>query len=485
MFLPPGVWGAALQLAEHKWRELTTPAFVLISDLDPEEMQEVAQQLEQFHALFAGLSRAQGWERFRPEIHLFESAADFKRFTRNQDWSGYFREEPDRRIIALRRSGKRQVPSTTGILYHEYAHHMHQFGVFAPPVWLDEGLAELFSTVEVKPRAVRVGSPAWRATNLRDLSSLSLPELLAVSHDSPHYNEANRSGVFYTKSWLLTHYLFLGTGRPDPRFARFLQEVYGGADPATALTNSFALNLPSLEREITRYAAGQRFAWFEVEPQAGPEQRVSFPIRELTVQEKLLLLGRLAVSADPDAADKFFNRALTLNPGSAMAHAGGGMAAAARRDFNEADRRFGMAMSIDPMNARILLLRAATLEQRGDRDQQESLILEYLNSAIEVDPGNLQAHQRRALSCVRTGRQLKLGIESAQTVLAVAPNEGALEIALAFMRFRLGNVLTLSPRIRAIAAANHDHTAAGRALIQNARELVRLERALQESTAVE
>ena len=40
---------------------------------------------------------------------------------------------------------------------------------------------------------------------------IPLPELMAVRHDSPLYNEGDRRSIFYAESWALLHYLLMGS----------------------------------------------------------------------------------------------------------------------------------------------------------------------------------------------------------------------------------------------------------------------------------
>ena len=75
-------------------------------------------------------------------------------------------------------------------------------------------MSEIYSTFEPVGTQAQIGKPI--EAHLRVLAReqfMPLHELFSVDVDSPQYNEANRQGVFYAESWLLTHYLVSG-GNP-------------------------------------------------------------------------------------------------------------------------------------------------------------------------------------------------------------------------------------------------------------------------------
>ncbi len=78
------------------------------------------------------------------------------------------------------------------------------------PIWLNEGMAEVYSTLKRDGGQIRVGSvPQGRDILLWQKKWLPLAALVALARDSGEYNEKDRAGVFYAQSWLLTHMLML------------------------------------------------------------------------------------------------------------------------------------------------------------------------------------------------------------------------------------------------------------------------------------
>jgi hypothetical protein len=92
-------------------------------------------------------------------------------------------------------------------VYHEYTHFVLQRAGGWMPVWLGEGLAEYFQTVEIAKEEIRIGKAD--ASNVKFLEHnplLPLATLFAVDQHSPYYHEDEKTSIFYSESWALTHY---------------------------------------------------------------------------------------------------------------------------------------------------------------------------------------------------------------------------------------------------------------------------------------
>ena len=123
---------------------------------------------------------------------------------------GYFIPGEDANYVALALEGGQHAYP---IIFHEFAHSLIDSTIAGVPVWLNEGLAEYYSTFETRDagRSAVVGlADASHVLSLRSETLLPLPELLKVTHASPAYNEGSKRGMFYAQSWALVHYLIRG-----------------------------------------------------------------------------------------------------------------------------------------------------------------------------------------------------------------------------------------------------------------------------------
>lgn len=75
-------------------------------------------------------------------------------------------------------------------------------------MWLNEGLAEFFSTFQYEKGRAIIGRPLEaQLIFLNQVAWLPLQAVLAAKMDSPEYNEDFRNSVFYAQAWALVHYL--------------------------------------------------------------------------------------------------------------------------------------------------------------------------------------------------------------------------------------------------------------------------------------
>ena len=141
------------------------------------------------------------------------------------------------------------------VIFHEYTHLLFRHNDRIWPLWLKEGMAEVYSTFETTGYNVRIGKPIDHHLRLLAQQPLMpLAELFAVVHDSPQYNERDRQGIFYAESWLLTHFLMAGDNPAyKARFGQFTQLLRQGQFPEQAFTNALQTTLPAMETELRRY----------------------------------------------------------------------------------------------------------------------------------------------------------------------------------------------------------------------------------------
>src|SRR5690348_3968842 len=73
---------------------------------------------------------------------------------------------------------------------HEYTHLITEHLGLHLPIWLNEGLADFYSSLEPKGSKAEVGAPLpGHVTLLQTRTWLPLSVLLNVGRDSPYYNE--------------------------------------------------------------------------------------------------------------------------------------------------------------------------------------------------------------------------------------------------------------------------------------------------------
>ena len=247
--------------AKDKWLTVQTQNFTVVSNASEGDARQVGLKLEQFRAIFIKLFKISPTSAVPITVLVFKNSDSFKPFKplyngKPANVAGYFQRGDDENIIALELGAGDERP--LGVIFHEYTHLLTAYSPRPWPVWLQEGIAELYSTFEVKKNEVTIGSPvSSHVYRLRDNKFIPLDRLIRVAHDSPEYNERNRQGILYAESWAFAHYLMFGNkGTRQPQLldellhdVQFLAPATGELGPVLA---------PSAERSRDEPARGER-----------------------------------------------------------------------------------------------------------------------------------------------------------------------------------------------------------------------------------
>src|SRR5438552_8386229 len=239
-------------------------------------------------------------------------------------------------------------------IFHEYAHVVLRHNDPFWPLWLKEGMAEIYGTFEIGcAHTLRLGRPLPEHLHLLAKQPLlPLRDLFSATHESPAYNERERQGIFYAESWLLTHYLMMGekSGR-RAAFGQFTALLRQGQPPEQAFTNAFRTTLSVIEQELRRYLTHGKFD--DLTLTVADELTAPRPltIRALAPVEVCFRLGDELLSIDrSDAAEAYFLRAEKIAPRSPLPMEGLGLLAAERQQPEEAVRLLGQALQRGSVN---------------------------------------------------------------------------------------------------------------------------------------
>ena len=135
---------------------------------------------------------------------------------------------------------------SSDVLGHEFAHLLLDRHVEPLPLWVDEGIAELVATGDVRQG---VGAPnlAYLAL-LQQHTWLPLPSLLSTGLTSPGYRDEALAPIFYAEAWALVHYLELADGGEQTwRLTAFVALLGRGLSDTDAAAQAFG-NLAVLRR---------------------------------------------------------------------------------------------------------------------------------------------------------------------------------------------------------------------------------------------
>lgn len=290
------------------WLHFQSPNFELYSQNRENESRQLLHHLELFRAMFLGNFRLKERQRQEVTIYFFKSDRDFRAYVsdsyqRKRDYAGFYLTNPDRAVIYLRPGDG--FEETRQLIFHEYGHHLFRVTEQNPPPWFDEGMAELFSTVQVNAGKMEFGHPVTgRLWQLANGKLLPLEQLFAVDRQSPVLLRGEHIGMFYSESWALMHYLYFGDSQiPAEKRHAFVAMAMRDAfkdtaDRRAAFRDVFGMDYPEMEARLEKYVSGGgRYFWGKHDlPQVPPAS--TYLKRVVPSPELHVRLAELALRAN-------------------------------------------------------------------------------------------------------------------------------------------------------------------------------------------
>ena len=420
------------------WRSVRTNNLFVIGNADAEKLRQVAAWLEFFHSSFARLVSRNVLNSSVPTtVVIFRDDASFVPFKplyqgRPANLSGFFQPGDDVNYIAISLDPSERDPYS--VAFHEYVHLHLRDNVPNAPIWLNEGLAELYGALQFSGTEALLGAPLYPYIRLlREHELLPLETLFSIGASSPHYNEQDKSGIFYGESWALVHYLMLGDRGRQEQFKRFLQQVSRGEDTAKAIQDSFGISVAKLEEDLRAYVRRGDFTAQRIASVDDPQTYASYTAMQrssLTDGETNYYLGDLLqhIGRDNDA-ERYFKQAIALDPGYLPAYAALGRLYVYQRRYAEAKKYLQKATS-SPQSYMIHYLYAYVLSREGispsggdmEYSRETSIAMrEQLLQSIKLAPNHAPSHYLLAVIDLIGGDHPDEAIEMAQKAQQLAP----------------------------------------------------------------
>lgn len=290
---------ATLPSAAPQWTYASSDHFEVYTTGGESRARQALASFERVHAFFTdymGLSPAAT----RPtRLIVFSSEGEFKPYRANAVARAFYQAGADHDYIVL----SSLDPDSQRVVVHEYVHLIVRHSNVSYPVWLNEGLAEFFSTIEPEGSKMAVGKvPVDRLLYLNtDARLLPLARLLAVGRGDPEYNTTAHVGTFYSESWALVHMLMT-----DPRYRpnthTFMEAVGNGDDARTVIPSAFGKPIAAIQSDLEGYIRKQTYAYFST-PYTQPKINDKAPVRTADAFEAGLVTANV-LAASPAKADE-------------------------------------------------------------------------------------------------------------------------------------------------------------------------------------
>ncbi|GAC1445843.1 MAG: hypothetical protein NVSMB56_00060 [Pyrinomonadaceae bacterium] len=457
---------------KDKWTLVKSKNFTLVGNANEKDIRQVATRLEQFRNIFARLFTKSQFSAPAPTtVIVFKSDGAYKPYKplykgKPSNVAGYFQPGSDVNYITL--TSERREENPFGIIFHEYTHLLIENSSSNVPAWFNEGLAEFYSTFEVSDgdRKVTLGKPIASHVYLLREKFIPLQDLFRVDHNSPIYNESDKSSIFYAESWAFLHYLQLGNkGARAKQLSPFIKLLSSGASLETSFQKAFQTDFKTMEKELSQYVKSnsytvETFSFDERLTFDAQMEATTIPDAEATAYlgDLLLHINRL------DEAEKVLTQALALDSNSSLAQTALGMVRVRQQRFDDAREFLQRAVAADTKNYLAHYYYAFALSREGMDANQ--IVFGYstahtaemraeLRKAIALAPQFAESYHLLAFVNLVTNSDLDEGAELMKRALALSPGRQEFNFMLAQIYLRKQNFVQARELLSRLAADNN------------------------------
>ncbi|HEY1109794.1 MAG TPA: DUF1570 domain-containing protein, partial [Opitutaceae bacterium] len=252
--------GVALRAEQAEtWTKVTSPYFTILTPADEHTARAWAVELEEFRRGMQSFVPVPV-EKLRPvTVVLFANEKAMEPYLPLENghparMGGYFARADEINTIMLSLEGNREEVRHT--IYHEAVHWYLSAFEGPMPLWLGEGLAELYATFELTgAKTYTVGNLIGSyVTLLRREPFMPLVRLFGTGRESLLYNEGTRASIFYAQSWALVHYLFYGESSPGREsILQYLHLLALNQSADEAFQQAFGATHGEIEKRLRTY----------------------------------------------------------------------------------------------------------------------------------------------------------------------------------------------------------------------------------------
>ncbi|MBN4053811.1 hypothetical protein JYT97_02885 [Haliea sp. AH-315-K21] len=431
--------------ANYDWLTLSTPRFTIYSQLDEEDTFEWAQDFDLFLSVIQQVIRID--ERLLPplDIVLFERERDFQFYRpgyeegTRENVLAFFSNMDSWSIIGVPARTNRGNPQQ--VTYHEAVHWYSSSVIANQPLWFAEGLAEVYSTLEIDQNELAWGSRIYN--HIRNLQIEGLyfsSEFLNLSNE-----DALNVNNFYSQSWLLVHYLLFGNNQLSADALNNLLIEIQNTDIETAIEQVLGLDYESLDRELKQYLTDGSYRLGQ-----GTVNRADFSsnISPSTDTEIEFVLAKLAFSSgNLEQAHLHASNLAMLAPSEASTYDIISLVSFAREDRPTLNVALNNAIALNSIDSTTYQLQAELIWQDNVLESETFLdensarqIVDLYTRSITLLPYGLDNYKNliRVLSQVKTTTDIDKQLLEIGS--AIFPNEGIFIMGRAIIEHSNGNI---------------------------------------------
>ncbi len=388
--------GSSAVVASSPWTVAQSKHFEVYSEMGASSARAALAWFEQLRAFFVGAGFDLD-DQIRIRVIGFRSAAEYNNYRLKPAADAYYLGTQSRHYIVMPSLGADEF----GIAAHEYAHFvLHTTGMQFPP-WLNEGLAEFFSTIHFSSNGGHIGGDLpLRSQTLRSHPWFPLPQLLQLAPgDQARNKRGGDNGMFYAQSWAIVNMLMLSP-EYQPHFQTFIALLNAGTPSAEALTQAYKKSLNAIGADLRGWVGSFRAATTILLPAMVAEKTPGEATSVSSFDSRALLADLVMASGDLGRAESMYRALEREFPDHAEVEAAlGAIALRSNREF--ARTHWKRAIELGITDAVLCYQYAVLAEDAGLPPAEIRLALER---AIALKPDFDNAHYQLALLNSNSGQ---------------------------------------------------------------------------------
>jgi hypothetical protein len=404
-------------MAADRWLLLRTPEFELYTQVHNQngekESKDTMLRFEQLRAFFLKASPVRKGADFPVRVIEFSSDKEFGHYRVSEAASAFFADTPARDYIVLGEAARENF----SIAIHEYMHLIVSHSGLKLPVWLNEGWADVYSTLRPMGKETAIGDLLdGRMKDLDRYPWLSFSELTSVDTHSPQYNEASRAGIFYAESWALTHMLYFAP-EYEPGFGKFVTALNQGHNAAEACQLAWGRSPTQVFADLRTYFERKRIVGRAYAIQLAKEQiePLVSPVNDFA--QSLMLADLLAATGKSVEARRIYEDLDKEQPGNSDVAISLGYLAWQGHDPSGVLKNFAKAYDEGSTDPRMCFQLSVLMHESN---QTEKAMIPVLQRAVKSKPDYTDAQVQLGVIQVDT-RDFAGGITTLMGIQTIEP----------------------------------------------------------------
>jgi hypothetical protein len=461
-------WAATVaSAAERRYLELTTPEFTLVSAANEAETRRIANQVGMFRAAVARAFGATLPTEIPTRIYAL-SREDWKQYAEPRPGvAGYFLAHPFSSDLLF--DVDDEASGAYELMFHEYTHYiLRALWAGDIPAFIDEGLAEVFSTARFRNDEVLLEPRRDYMRYLRKHDWLPFTRLTEIKRHDAEYVDHALAPAFYAQSWATMFRAIATDPEFGPRIAQYVRDLNAGVSRLQAAERLIGEPASEANAQIAKFLRQRRNLIARI-PIGEAVKHDDWHLRTLDhdastgeLAELMLRFGdRHAQALELLALAKPTTR---VQVGAAWAHLQGKDSERAGELMDAAAQLHGELPAMEPPTAVSLargLFQLAAAASHG-KEKPEGLARKRMlraralfETALDCEPVRLEAINGYVLASLALNMRDDSLMSLARSAFRVAPKSAELAVGLALLHELNGEKMQARQYWQAAARSTH------------------------------